>query len=104
MTIFDLEREQLTVLPQRLETIILECAPLSTRSSAAQLASQTSNVEQANTNVQQGGACIASNCPQTNIQSNSANVNQQIQQVQRLRGDTAVIRWAGDRWLCGLAD
>lgn len=103
MTTFDLEREQLTVLPQRLETIILQGAPLTTRSSAAQLASQTSNVDQANTNVQQGGACIASSCPQTNIQSNSANVNQQIQQVQRLRGNTAVIDWAGDRWLCGLA-
>lgn len=103
MTTFDLEQEQLTLLPQRLETILLECAPLSTRSSAAQLASQTSNIEQANTNVQQGGACLASDCPQTNIQSNTANVNQQLQQVQRLEGGKATIRWAGDRWLCGLA-
>ena len=103
MTAIDLELEQLTVLPQRLETILLECAPLTTRSSAAQLASQTSNVEQANTNVQQGGACLAANCPQTNVQVNSANVNQQLQQVQGLRGDTGVIRWAGDQWLCGLA-
>lgn len=103
MTAIDLEHEQFTVLPQRLETIVLECAPLTTRSSAAQLASQTANVEQANTNVQTGGACLAANCPQTNIQSNSANVAQQLAQVQGLEGGKAPITWAGDRWLCGLA-
>lgn len=102
MTSLDLEHEQLVVLPLRLETLVLNCAPLTTTSQAAQAASQVSNVEQTNIGTQEGGLCIGSNCPQTNVQSNTANVNQQLAQVQDLKSK-AVIRFGGDRWLCGVA-
>ncbi len=100
MTIIDLEREQLTILPQRLETIILHCAPLTTTHPAAQQASQTSNISQSNINLQSGGNCIGANCAQTNVQTNVANVNQQIAQVNRY-GTKFDTYFRGDWWRCG---
>lgn len=96
----DLEREHLTVLPPRLETIVLHCAPLTTTHPAAQQASQTSNISQSNINVQNGGNCIGSNCAQTNAQSNSANVNQQLSQVNGYKNKTDIF-FGGDTWRCG---
>ena len=58
MNTVDLEHEHLIVLPRRLETIVLVCAPLTTTHQATHTASQTSNVIQNNVNVQNGGCAL----------------------------------------------
>jgi hypothetical protein len=59
----ELQAEELTVLPQRLETIFI---------------SQVSNNHQSNFNNQIGGHCFKADCSQVNVQSNRAFVDQDV--------------------------
>jgi hypothetical protein len=76
MTDAELQAEQLTVLPQRLETIFIGSGPVH----------QSSNIHQSNFSSQVGGDCFHAGCNQFNSQSNVANVHQHVSQGFRFHG------------------
>ncbi len=66
----ELHAEELTVLPQRLETIFIGSGGVS----------QVSNIHQSNFNNQIGGDCFHANCSQFNALSNTTVVHQNVSQ------------------------
>ncbi len=76
MTDAELQAEQLTVLPQRLETIHFRGGGVS----------QRSFIDQSNFNNQIGGDCFRASCDQVSVQSNSASVHQSVSQGFRFHG------------------
>ncbi|CCF84116.1 hypothetical protein [Nitrolancea hollandica] len=76
MTDAELQAEELTVLPQRLETIFIGSGGVS----------QSSNIHQSNFNNQIGGTCFHASCGQFNSQSNVANVHQHVSERFNVHG------------------
>ncbi len=74
MTNFELQAEGLTVLPLRLETIVVAGGPVK----------QDSWLNQNNFNNQVGGDCKLSHCNQFNWQSNFADVDQRFKSTTKI--------------------
>ncbi len=84
MTDAELQGEQLVVLPQRMETMRCFGCDGGFFFRGGNV-SQFSNIHQSNFNNQIGGDCLRSNCDQFNFQSNSAFVDQDVDQFFRFR-------------------
>jgi hypothetical protein len=74
MTNLELQAESLTVLPLRLETIVISGGPVK----------QDSWLNQRNFNNQVGGDCLRANCNQYNWQANFADVDQSVRSSTKL--------------------
>ncbi len=74
MTSLELQAESLTVLPLRLETIVISGGPVK----------QDSWLNQRNFNNQIGGDCLKADCNQYNWQSNFADVDQRVRTSTKL--------------------
>jgi hypothetical protein len=74
MTNLELQAERLTVLPLRLETIVISGGPVK----------QDSWLNQRNFNNQVGGDCLRANCNQYNWQANFADVDQSVRSSTKL--------------------
>jgi hypothetical protein len=74
MTNLELQADSLTVLPLRLETIVISGGPVK----------QDSWLNQRNFNNQVGGDCLRANCNQYNWQANFADVDQSVRSSTKL--------------------
>ncbi len=75
MTTSDLQSERLTVLPLRLETIVISGGPVH----------QDSWLNQSNRSNQVGGDCLRAGCNQFNAQSNWADVDQRFRSTTTIK-------------------
>ncbi|CCF86238.1 hypothetical protein [Nitrolancea hollandica] len=75
MTNLELQAESLTVLPLRLETIVISGGPVK----------QDSWLNQRNFNNQVGGDCLKASCNQYNWQANFADVDQKVRSSTTLK-------------------
>jgi hypothetical protein len=75
MTDAGLQAEQLTLPPQRLETITLKGGSIS----------QKAVIDQSNFSAQIGGNCLLASCDQTSVQVNAAEIDQNARSTTDVR-------------------